>query len=128
MGARLRQYDRATGTIDDRLAGQLSSTGPVALGDVKGEGQMSLFVGGRVIPARYPEGASSMLLQWVEGKWVLDAENTKGLEKVGMVSGAVRSDLDGDGKPKLILACEWGRIKVFENEGGRFKDVDEGLG
>ena len=128
LGASVRQYDGATGTIDDRLAGQLSSTGPVALGDVKGEGQMSLFVGGRVIPGRYPEGASSMLLQWVEGKWVLDAENTKGLEKVGMVSGAVLSDLDNDGKPELILACEWGPIKVVHNEGGRFKEVTREVG
>ena len=69
-----------------------------------------------------------MLLQWVEGKWVLDAENTKGLEKVGLVSGAVWSDLDGDGKPELILACEWGPIKVFHNEGGRFKELTREVG
>jgi len=100
----------------------------LALGDVDGEGRMSLFVGGRVIAGRYPEAASSMLLRQVEGKWMLDAENTKRFEKVGLVSGAVFSDLDNDGKPELILACEWGPIKVFHNEGGQFKEMTKELG
>ncbi|PYK96607.1 MAG: hypothetical protein DME19_19205, partial [Verrucomicrobia bacterium] len=128
LGASVRQYDLAARTIDDRLPGQLSSTGPLALGDVNGDGQLSLFVGGRVIPGRYPEAASSMLFRWREGKWGVDVENTKRFEKVGLVSGAVFSDLDNDGRPEMILACEWGPIKVFHNEAGRFKEMTSELG
>jgi hypothetical protein len=40
-------------------------------------------------------------------------------EKAGLVSGAVFSDLDGDGRPELILACEWGPVRVFKNEAGK---------
>src|SRR2546422_7534321 len=36
--------------------------------------------------------------------------------KLGLVSGAVFSDLDGDGKPELILACEWGRSEEHTSE------------
>jgi len=36
-----------------------------------------------------------------------------------MVSGAVFSDLDGDGKAELIVACEWGPIRIFKNEAGK---------
>jgi hypothetical protein len=36
-----------------------------------------------------------------------------------MVSAAVFSDLDGDGLPELILACEWGPIKIFRNNHGQ---------
>jgi hypothetical protein len=41
---------------------------------------------------------------------------------VGLVSGAVFSDLDGDGYPELILACEWGPIRIFRNNHGRFTE------
>ena len=119
LGPCVRQYDLAAGTIDDRLPGQLSSTGPLALADLKGEGQLSLFVGGRVIAGRYPEAASSLLFHWREGKWEADVENTRRLAGVGMVSGAVFSDLDGDGRPELILACEWGPVRIFRNEQGK---------
>jgi len=83
-----------------------------------GDGQLSLFVGGRVIAGRYPQAASSLLFQWREGKWEADIENTARLAGVGMVSGAVFSDLDGDGRPELILACEWGPVRIFRNERG----------
>jgi hypothetical protein len=57
------------------------------------------------------------------GKFVLDLENTRALERIGMVSGAVMSDLDGDGYPELLLACEWGPIKIFKNEHGHLRDA-----
>jgi hypothetical protein len=53
------------------------------------------------------------------GKYVLDEGNSRVLEGVGMVSGAVWSDLDGDGFPELILACEWGPLRIFHNDHGR---------
>jgi hypothetical protein len=43
------------------------------------------------------------------GRYQLDEANSRVLEQVGMVSGAVWSDLDGNGYPELILACQWGR-------------------
>jgi hypothetical protein len=50
------------------------------------------------------------------------------LEKVGLVSGAVFSDLDGDGRPELILACEWGPVRVFGNRAGRYVELTQELG
>jgi hypothetical protein len=58
----------------------------------------------------------------------VDAENTKRFEKVGLVSGAVFSDLDGDGKPELILACEWGPVRLFHNDGGQLFEVTRKAG
>jgi len=40
----------------------------------------------------------------------------------------VFSDLDGDGQPDLILACEWGPVRVFRNNHGRFEEATEELG
>src|SRR5204863_9638343 len=101
------------------LTVQASSTGPIALGDLMGDGRLSLFVGGRVVPGRYPEAASSMLFRDRGGVWEPDADNTKSLANIGLVSGAVWSDLDGDGFPELILACEWGPVRIFRNERGK---------
>ena len=47
---------------------------------------------------------------------------------MGIVNAAVWSDLDGDGLPELILACEWGPIRVFQNESGRLREVTAELG
>jgi len=41
-------------------------------------------------------------------------------EQAGLVSGAVFSDLDGDGDPDLMVASEWGPIQIFRNDRGKF--------
>jgi hypothetical protein len=50
------------------------------------------------------------------------------LKEVGLVSAAVWSDLDQDGFPELILACEWGPIRVFHNAAGTLTEVTAALG
>ena len=105
-----------------------ASTGPLAVADVYGDGKLDMFVGGRVIPGRYPEAADSKLYRNEGGRLVLDEENSRVLEKVGLVNGAVWSDLDGDGYPDLILACEWGPIRVFKNDRGHLHEITKELG
>jgi hypothetical protein len=85
--------------------------GPLALSEVNG--QMTLFWGARFVARRYPESAPSHLYRFKNGKWELDQQNELPLRDVGLVSGAVWSDLDDDGTPELILACEWGPVRVF---------------
>jgi enediyne biosynthesis protein E4 len=96
-----------------------ASIGPLAMTDMDGDGELELFAGGRVIPGRYPEAASSHIYRHRGGRWELDEANSKILEAIGLVSGAVWSDLDGDGFPELILACEWGPIRILRNSKGR---------
>ena len=115
------RYDSKTGVSDLVISMGESSVGPLAITDMDGDGELELFVGGRVIGGRYPESASSRIYRNRGGRWELDESNSRALEKIGLVSGAVWSDLDGDGYPELILACEWGPLKFFRNDHGHLK-------
>jgi hypothetical protein len=105
-----------------------ASPGAMAMADVDGDGNLDLFVAGRVVPGRYPAAADSRIYRGVDGHFELDRDNSKVLRGIGLVTGAVFSDLDGDGFPELILATEWGPLRVFHNDHGHFREATRELG
>ncbi len=110
------------------VAGDRAGTGPMALADTDGDGDLDLFVGGRVVPAEYPTPADSRLLLDVGGRFAPDTANAAVFASLGLATSAVFSDIDGDGDPDLLVALEWGPIRVFVNEGGRFRDMTTAWG
>jgi hypothetical protein len=112
---RPRARVRVIGAPDSEplLPEAVASSGPVVAGAVKGVESLVLFVGGRSIPGRYPEAADSAL--WVrEGdRWKAHPAANEVFRSVGLVSGAVFTDLDGDGNSELVLACDWGSPRVY---------------
>jgi len=100
------------------------SPGPVAAADIDGDGDLDLFVGGRVRPGHYPEPVQSWLFRQDDGKVVDISGSIPGWAETGLVSGAVWSDLDGDGHPELVLAEEWGPIRIFRQEKGAWSRWD----
>ena len=102
--------------------------GPMALGDDDADGDLDLFVGGRVIPGHYPQAASSRLFRNDQGTFTLDERASRVFDQVGLINGATFSDLNRDGYPDLVVASEWGPIKVFGNVRGRFVEGGKDLG
>jgi len=98
-GSGVRQYDLARHMIDDSLPGTSSSSGPLALADMDGDGTLELFIGGRVLPGRYPEPADSRVYRQKANQWVLDADKQCAVGESGSGECAVWSDLNGDGFP-----------------------------
>ena len=70
----------------------------VVAADYDSDGDMDLFVGGRVIPGQYPLSPKSYLLQNENGRFVdVTSKIAPQLLTSGMVSGVSFSDYDLDG-------------------------------
>ncbi|WP_439558059.1 VCBS repeat-containing protein, partial [Dyadobacter sp.] len=106
------------------LPKMLTSTSCVRVADLNGDNKPDLFVGGRVIPGRYPEAPRSYVLI-NDGKGNF-SDQTKSwnadLEKIGMVTDAAWTDLNNDKKPDLILTGEWMPVIVLINSKGKLEN------
>jgi enediyne biosynthesis protein E4 len=110
-------------------AGDTASVGAISAGDVNGDGWLDLFVGARVIGGAWPLPASSrLLLGRADGSFVPDDQNVAALRALGLVTGALLADLSGDGRPELVVAAEFGPVRVLLNENGRLRDVTRDYG
>lgn len=90
----------------------------VAAADYDRDGDVDLFVGGRVVPGRFPHAPPSRLLRNDGGRLVdVTEEITPGLREVGMVTAALWSDADDDGWLDLIVAAHWQPVVLFRNLG-----------
>ncbi|TLU91595.1 VCBS repeat-containing protein [Dyadobacter sediminis] len=106
------------------LPKMLTSTSCVRSADVNGDGKPDLFVGGRVIPGRYPETPRSyILINDGKGRF---SDQTSALapeiERIGLVTDAAWMDLNGDKKQDLVVVGEWMPVTVFTNTNGKLEN------
>jgi hypothetical protein len=101
------------------------STSCVKSADIDGDGDIDLFVGGRVVPGRFPYSPGSKILR-NDGKGnFTDVTELicAPLQNSGMVTDAVWTDVNGDRIPDLITVGEWAPVKVYLNIKGKLQDA-----
>lgn len=109
---------------------QMISSGSIAAAqDYDKDGDMDLFIGGRMIPGNYPYPTGSYILQNNKGKFTdVTKAVAPDLMEIGMVSAGLWTDYNNDGDYDLIITGEWMPITVFENNGGKFKNITSSTG
>jgi len=102
----------------------------VAPGDYDGDGDLDLFVGGRVAARKYGKIPESYLLENDGSGHFTDVtgEVAPGLRNVGMVTDAVWADAAGDDQPDLVVVGEWMPITVFVRRDGRLTNRTSEVG
>ncbi|MHA4806889.1 VCBS repeat-containing protein [Flavitalea flava] len=122
--------------INDGKGGFTRSTGlplfygnksVAAAADIDHDGDLDLFIGGRVVAGSYGMSPDSyLLLNDGHGRFTLATDAlAPGLRKAGMVTGAVWTDTDQDGWKDLVLVGEWMPVTVFRNHHGHLINETE---
>ncbi len=90
--------------------------------DYDGDGDLDLFVGGRLDAKGYGVPTSSFLFENDgQGNYKdVTALRAPRLRDIGMVTAAQVADLDGNGRPDLIIAGDWMPITILYNQNGSF--------
>ena len=94
----------------------------VRIADFDKDGDADIFVGGRADAKLYGNIPTSYLLQNDgKGNFSIVTNNIiPSLEKVGMVTDALWTDVDNNGWPDLFIVCEWMPPILFKNIKGKF--------
>lgn len=101
----------------------------VTAADFDADGDLDLFVGGRVRPRQYPLPAPSYLLRNDKGIFTEVTEQVApGLKNNGLVTAALWTDFNDDGRVDLLVAGEFMPLTFWQNHNGKFKNVTAATG
>ncbi|MEO5603862.1 MAG: VCBS repeat-containing protein [Cyclobacteriaceae bacterium] len=106
----------------DALPKTTASGSCVRAADMDSDGDLDLFVGGRVVPGAYPLPPESYILRNDGGKFVnATREFAPELAVAGMITDGLWSDYDNDGRIDLIIVGEFMAPTFFKNTGTGLK-------
>jgi enediyne biosynthesis protein E4 len=99
-------------------------TNAFTVADYDADGDMDIFIGGRLLPQKYPQSPRSYILQNINGKFTDVTKNVcAALQFPGMITGAVFTDFNNDKKPDLIICGEWTIVRFFKNDNNKLVEV-----
>ncbi|CAM1371072.1 VCBS repeat-containing protein [Tenacibaculum xiamenense] len=94
--------------------------------DFDNDGDIDVFVGGGVVPGKYPSAYPLKCLKNENGKLIdVTSELIDDIDGINMVNDAVFNDIDKDGFIDLIIVGEWMPIAVFKNNKGKFERISD---
>jgi hypothetical protein len=101
----------------------------VTAADFDHDGDLDLFVGGRIQLSQYPKPVRSMVLRNDKGRFTdVTAQVCPELASAGLVTAALWTDFDNDSKVDLMITGEWMPVEFFRNEGGKLRKVTAATG
>lgn len=113
------KFTQSTDALPDMMSSKSCVTGT----DFDHDGDLDLFVGGRVIPGKYPVTPESYLLLNNRGRFEnVTAAKSPELSSIGMVSDVKWMDVNGDGWDDLVVIGEFMPIEIFINNQGKNLD------
>lgn len=112
-------FTLSTGSLPDFT----DSSGPVTAADIDQDGDLDLFIGGRLVPGAYPTAPASRILKNDGGQFTPVADF-----ELGMVTDTLFADIDGDKDPDLLVTTEYGPIHCLTNQQGTFTNSTQSAG
>jgi hypothetical protein len=100
--------------------------------DYDKDGDLDLFVGGRIESGMYPKPVSSYILRNDSQNGVIrfsDVTKTVApeLANIGLTCDALWTDFDNDGWIDLMVAGEWMPLTFLKNENGKLRKITSGI-
>ncbi len=104
---------------------EISQSGSCAVAaDYDRDGDLDLFIGGRIIPGEYPLAANSYILRNDSGSGIcrftdVTKDVASNLLGIGLVTAGLWTDVDSDGWVDLLLVGHFMPITYFKNHQGK---------
>lgn len=97
--------------------------------DIDQDGDLDLFVGGRLNPMQYPTPAKSYVLINNGNSFTDQTDQyASDFTQLGLITDAKWTDLNNDNIPELVVVGEWTAIKIYELSNGSFTDKTSDYG
>jgi hypothetical protein len=104
----------------------------VSAGDYDRDGDLDLFVGGRLLPGAFPKTTPGAILKNETDKatgkirfTVATTQVNPALREPGMVTDALWTDYNNDQWPDLLVVGEWMGVRIFKNVSGKLEEVKD---
>ncbi len=109
---------------------EFSSGSCVKAADYDRDGDLDLYVGGKINGGKFPSpGYGGILrnetdIKTGKIKFVLATKDVNpALKDIGMVTDAVWTDINGDKWPDLVITGDWMPLKIFINKNGKLNEL-----
>jgi enediyne biosynthesis protein E4 len=109
----------------DALPRNMFPKSSVKAADFDKDGDLDLFIGGRVLPGSYPKPVNSFIYKNETKNGIVKFTNVTAqvapaLNNIGLVTDALWTDIDNDNNIDLMVVGEYMPVTIFKNTNGIF--------